>query len=171
VLIVLGAGWNLYRLSVPYYHHTRVGPDAQPIRAYGQTRWFVEGSWPGTEHVGAINKLAPDTRVMLVGEARTFYLRRPCEYAVAFNHHPLAMAARRNPDAAAVIDWLRRSGVTHLLAHWGEIRRLGSTYGLDPEIAPALLARLTAAGLKPSAEFRYPEGSTPYATLFEVPGK
>jgi hypothetical protein len=107
----------------------------------------------------------------LVGEARTFYLGRPCEYAVAFNHHPLAMAARRNPDGAAMMTWLRQGGITHLLAHWGEIRRLRSTYGLDPEIAPALFERLTAAGLKPAAEFRYQEGETPYATLFEVPGK
>lgn len=169
VLLVVGAGINLYPLWGLYYHHTRLGPKNEPIRAYGQTGWFAEGQWPGTEHFAAVNRLDAGSRVMLVGEARTFYLRRPCEYAVVFNHHPLAQAARRNPDASALIEWLRKNGTTHVLAHWGEIGRLQSTYGLDPEIAPALFERLGTAGMKPSMEFRYQEGRPPYATMFEVP--
>ena len=31
--------------------------------------------------LGAINALDESVRVLLVGEARTFYIRRPCEYA------------------------------------------------------------------------------------------
>jgi len=165
-LLVMGAGWNLYRLGALYYHHTRLL--VQP--AYDQTAWFVEGLWPGTQHVGAINALDERVRVLLVGEARTFYIRRPCEYAVAFNHHPLAMAARQNPDGSALVAWLRDRGITHLLAHWVEIDRLQASYGLEPEIDRELFERLKEAGLRESASFRYEEGRPPYATLFEVPG-
>ncbi len=171
LLLVAGTGFNLYRLWDLYYHHTRLGSGAEPIGAYGQTQWFVEGQWPWTEHIGAINRLDVDGRTMLVGEARTYYLRRPCTYAVAFNHHPLARAARECADASGVMDRLRGDGITHVLAHWDEIGRLRSTYGLDPEIDRVLFDRLAEAGLRPTAEFRIQEGATPYATLFEVPKK
>ncbi len=171
LFLVAGTSLNLYRLGDLYYHHTRLGPMAEPIGAYGQTQWFVEGQWPWTAHFGAINRLEAESRTMLVGEARTYYLRRPCTYAVAFNHHPLALAVRESADAAEVMDRLQSNGITHVLAHWEEIRRLRSTYGLDPEIDPALFDRLADAGLKPTAEFRIQEGAVPYATLFEVPKK
>ncbi|HSW45964.1 MAG TPA: hypothetical protein VLM89_10375, partial [Phycisphaerae bacterium] len=170
VLLVLGAGWNLYRLWGLYYHHTRVGSDLQPLQAYGQTPWFTEGSWPGTEPWGAINKLGSSARVMLVGEARTFYIHRPTEYAVAFSRHPLAEAVRYRRQPADVLERLTQSGTTHLLVHWGEIRRLTATYGMDAEITPALFERLRGAGLKSLRDFAYQEGASPYATLFEVPG-
>jgi len=166
-LLTVGAGWNLYRLGTLYYGHTRIG--GQPIHAYGRTDWFVQGEWPGTQHVGAINALGRGARVMLVGEARSFYIQIPCTCAVVFNHHPLADAVRRLPDAGAVLQWLRRRGITHVLAHWSEMERLRRTYGFYPQIDADLFARLVDAGMIDSVSFPEQPGQPPYATLYEVP--
>jgi len=168
-LVVIGAGVNLYRVGGLYYDHTRPGPMRHALDAYGRTAWFTEGLWPGAAHFGAVNALPEGSRVMLVGEARTYYLRRPCDYAVVFNHHPLAMAARKDPSGPALMAWLRCRGVTHLLVHWAEIGRLQATYGMDPEIDENLFERMIAAGLEEAASFRLPGAARPYATLFKVP--
>lgn len=169
VLLIAGSGWNLYHLANLYYDHTRVGGTA--IQAYGQTGWFTTGQWPGMGHWGAINALPAGARVMLVGEARTFYSRRPCEYATVFNRQPLAEALEQMQDPAAVVGWLRRQGVTHLLVHWAEIDRLGNTYGFPRNLMkPAVYRILVGAGLKEITHFTYDAmNSRPYATLFEVP--
>lgn len=175
VLVVAGSGYNLYRLAGLYYDHTRFGGTA--IQAYGRTDWFLSGQWPGTRHWGFLNGLGtergpgPSPRVMLVGEARTFYIRVPCEYATVFNRQPLAEALDRAPDPAAVLDWLRARGVTHLLVHWGEMARLADTYGFPPSLMnPGVYQMLVGAGLEEITRFSHgPEGSPPFATLFEVP--
>lgn len=167
-LLLIGAGWNLYHLGRLYYHHTR--PGGEPIRAYGRTDWFTQGDWPGMEYLGAINAAGSEARVMLVGEARTFYIRPPCEYAVVFNRHPLAEAASASRDPAAMLFWLRQRGVTHLLVHWAEIDRLSDTYGFYPELLdPGLYQGLAAVGLRRTADYALTKDLPPYATLYEVP--
>jgi hypothetical protein len=161
-LLILGAALNLYRIGRLYYDHTRAG--GERINAFGQLGWFTRGEWPGTQPWGAVNRLPAGSRVMLIGEARTFYLRTPCEYAVVFSRHPLADAVRSNPEPKAVIDWLRKRGITHLLADWGEMTRLMSTYGFYADLDADLFKRLENAGLKQVAEWPLPS-----ATLYEVP--
>ena len=163
----LGIAANLYCLAGLFYDETR--PGGQPLEAYGHTNWFVTGEWPGTAHWGAINALPAESRVMLVGEARTYYLRTPVDYAVVFNHHPLAQAVRDDPEPRHLIAWLRRNGNTHLLLDRSEISRLAGTYGFYPELTPELFAQLEQAGLKRVSDFT--TGQTPlvYATLYEVP--
>ncbi|HOW69118.1 MAG TPA: hypothetical protein PKY77_00840 [Phycisphaerae bacterium] len=170
VVLVLGAGWNFYAIGGLFYVHTRLGPSHEPIQAYDKLEWFVKGLWPSMQEVGAINGLDAGAKVMLIGEARTFYLRRRCDYAVVFNHHPLAQAAREIPDDEELLDWLRQEGCTHVLAHWAELGRLDGTYGLDSGLDDALIQRLMAAGMKEVRVFKLSEDGSPYATLFEVPG-
>jgi hypothetical protein len=93
--VVVGAGWNLYHLGGLYYIHTRTGLQATPMRAHGHSNWFVTGEWPGLDYLKIVNALEDHPRVMFVGEARTFYVQSPREYAVVFNHHPLAQAVER----------------------------------------------------------------------------
>lgn len=168
-LLVLAAAANLYHIGTLYYHHTRVGPAKTPITAYGQVGWLVEGQWPGMQHVGWVNALQGRANVLLIGEARSYYFRRPCEYAVVFNHHPLGEAARQIADDHELMDWLRDRGTTHLLFHWDELTRLRRTYGLPRGLDDRLLPRLEAAGLKAVASVSSGDGQPPYATLFEVP--
>ncbi len=166
-IVLAGTCGNLYLLGGLYYDHTRAG--GEPLDAYGRTDWFLDGQWPGTQHVGAINRLSAGSRVLLVGEARTFYLRTPGEYAVVFNRHPLAEDVRRGLDERAILDRLAARGVTHVLAHWGEMERLRRSYGFDPEIDVHLFQRLSDAGLSERDAFVYPAARKSYATLYEVP--
>lgn len=169
-VVVLGAVLNICHTAPLYYHHTRIGERQLLINAYGQTAWFKEGSWPGTQWIGMINdSLQGQVKVMLVGEARTFYLKKSHQSASAFNHHPLASAARQYTDDTDLLRWLMDRGVTHLLFHWEEISRLQTTYGLDGAINEGLLPRLEMGGVKQVASFRAAEDSPVYATLYEVP--
>ncbi|UCD27785.1 MAG: hypothetical protein JSV03_11860 [Planctomycetota bacterium] len=158
VVLIVGGGWNLYQIGSLYYHHTR--HEGRPINAYGRTDWFVK------EH--PLNTLGRDARVMMVGDARSFYVKVPCEYAVVFNRHPLTDAIRSLPDAKAVIQWLGRRSITHIFVHWGEMDRLAGTYGYDSRINADLFARLEAEGLKESESFSIPETGRVYATLYEL---
>jgi hypothetical protein len=130
---------------------------------------FILGNLPLRDPTGVLVPLAEEFGARGVGKLTILPGLKTDELEV------LAELLITDPQALELqgeaTEILSRRGVTHLLAHWGEIRRLGATYGLDPEIAPALFERLTAAGLKRSAEFWYKEGEAPYATLFEVPGK
>lgn len=167
-LLIAGSTWNLYRLGKLYYDHTRIGGAA--LDAYGRTDWFTTGQWPGMEYVGAINKLPDQARVMLIGEARTVYIRRPCDYAVVFNRHPFAEAVDRIQAPAARLRWLQQRGTTHLLVHWGEIIRLTNTYGFWPALRPpGPYPGLIGAGLKEVKSFKYEDAEHPYAILYEVP--
>jgi hypothetical protein len=161
-------GLNLYPLARLYYHETR--PGGAPLGAFDHLDWFVRGDWPGMQHLGKINSLDPASKVLMVGDARSFYVQRPCEYATVFNRLPLADEVARDPRPESVLAWLRGRGTTHVLANWGEMARLRRTYGFYPQIDAALFERLAQAGLKPVANFSFQENTGPYATLFEVPG-
>lgn len=96
LVIAVGSLVNIYHFAGLYYIHTRIGgPDAKPLEAHGQLKWFVEGQWPGVDYLKIINVLEGDPKVMFVGEARTFYVRPRRDYAVVFSHHPLAQAVDR----------------------------------------------------------------------------
>ncbi len=165
----LGAAVNIYALAGLYYHHTRIGAGGEAIKAFDRTDLFVKGDWPGTEHIGALNALPEGSRVLLVGEARTFYLRRPCTYATVFNRHPLEEAARLG-QPKDVLGWLTRSGYTHVLVHWGEVGRLRRTYGFPEELDNVLFDGLEQAGMRRAKDFTLEPGQAAYATLYEVPG-
>jgi hypothetical protein len=169
---LLGAALNLYRVQGLYYDHARVveenGRTAR-LGLHGQTAWFVEGQWPGTAHLGFINReLSADARILMVADARPFYVRRWCEACVVFNPNPLAAAVRDSRDAAAVLEWLRSTGYTHVYVDRVEMRRLRATYGFWPEIDEALFDRLERAGLKRIQDFTFGPGGPTYGTIYEV---
>ncbi len=124
--ILGGAGWNV---SFAIARHVRESPDAAPASL------FYEGHVPGFEYLGAINgDLPADAKVLLVGDARPFYIFRPTVYCVAFNHNPFLEWVLGSLDGKSEMDRLRADGVTHILVHWEEVRRLVRTYGFSPPI-------------------------------------
>jgi len=163
IVLVTGTGWNLYPLARLYYHHTRIAG----VLPYGRTNWFADGVI--VPHLAAINVLGDDANVMLVGDARSFYVRPRCDYAVVFSSHPLAEAARQvQGDARRVLQWLQQRGTTHVFVHWGEIERLRNSYGFYPEINADLFVDLKREGLQEIDSFSLGEGVPPYGTLYEV---
>lgn len=170
-LLLVGTTWNLYRLGALYYDHTRVETDAGVVclDTHGRANWFVTGDWPGARLLKGVNGRPPGTTVLLIGEARTFYVTSPCEYATVFNRQPLGDAVRDQPGPGAIMDWLRRRGTRYVLVHWAEMDRLKNTYGFDPDVDVALFERLVGAGLRVTEEFMPLDGTRPYATLYEVP--
>jgi hypothetical protein len=173
VAVLAGAVLNLYAISALYYHHTRLPTTdslTQRVPWFGRTDWFVQGEWPGTAHLGYINRELPsDARVLLVAEARTLYLQRSCDTATIFNEHPLAKAVRQIGDAAGVLAWLGEQGYTHVYVDWIEMNRLRQTYGFWPGLDELLLARLENAGLRRVEDFAVRAGGPVYATLYEGP--
>jgi hypothetical protein len=162
ILILAGAARNLYHIAGLYYHHTHIRGES--IHAYGRTDAFTEQDW-----VGTVNRLDSEANVMLVGEARSYYIRPACEYATVFNRHPLSRALRRARRNEDIIQWLQERGTTHVFVHFGEMRRLRRTYGFDEKITTELFESLTNAGLIEKEAFSMPRNQPPYAALYEVP--
>jgi hypothetical protein len=136
---------------------------------------FYDGEVPGTEYLSLVNHdLPPDSRVLLVGEARAFYFLRPVAYAAVFNRHPLTDILNEADGDAAVVERLRAARYTHVLVNWPEVARLSATYGMDPRIEPALFDRLEEAGLVLHRRFVHPIPEramlgTPYVDVYEIP--
>lgn len=131
---------------------------------------FTDGEVPGYEYFDLVNNELPKgAKVLLVGDAKAFYFRRPVDYCVVFNRSPLADAVRDASCNAEVVGWLRAQGYTHVLVNWSELHRLASTYGFAREINPQLFRRLVDSGLHIEREYTLGQSDRPYVTVFEVP--
>ncbi|MFW6154339.1 MAG: ArnT family glycosyltransferase [Planctomycetota bacterium] len=89
----------------------------------------------------------PGQRLLFVGDAQVYNFPKDLRYSSAWEMGALVRAVRDKKDAPAILRYLRRErGMTHVLIHWGEIRRLLDTYGWWDEITPGLVKDLAAAG-------------------------
>jgi len=125
-----------------------------------------------TPHYEVINNVAkPNAKVLLVGDARTFYYNAHVDYCVTFNQNPFADAAA-NLSPSALMQWLRERDYEFVCVDWVEMRRLRQTYGFWPALTPELFRQLQATGLTAVQSFQSPvvPNSPPYATLFKVNG-
>lgn len=168
VVVVLSA---LFNLSV--FIRACVGADlfrVAAIRAGDGTDWFTEGVWPTHAHVPRINKLtAEGHRVLIVADARRYYLNAGVDYCVVFDRNPFAEAAA-DLSAPELINWLREHRYDDVYVDWGEMARLrNSRYGFWDSIDRGLFERLTGAGLRHVEDFTLGEKSAVYSSLFEVP--
>ncbi len=172
--VLVSAAFRLYHIGGLYYDHARgVDESGRIVRLgwHGRTDWFIDGQWPGTAHLGFLNKELPaGARVLMVADARSFYVRPACDYSVVFSPDRLAALVRRTPDAAVVLERLRERRYTHVYVDWAEMDRLRATYGFWPEITEELFVRLEGAGLRRRGDFAVREGRRPYGTIYEVPG-
>ena len=141
------------------------------LRAGDGTEWFTDGLWPSHAHVPRINKLtAEGGRVLVVADARRFYLNAGADYCVVFSRNPFAEAAA-NLSSGDLIAWLRDRGYGHVYVDWGEMSRLrNSRYGFWQSIDRSLFERLMTAGLRHVEDFNIGESAGVYSSLFAVPG-
>ena len=142
------------------------------LSAFGRVDLMTDGKWPGMQHVPVLNAaVAKGEKVLMVADARRFYLDRGVDYCVVFNPNPFAEAAARL-RTTEMLDWLRERRYTKVYVDWTEMRRLRTTrYGFWAGVDRELLDGLAAAGLGAVESFQMPERKMPYGTLFEVPGK
>lgn len=164
-LVLAGSVWNLsYAIS----RHSRESLPGAP------TSLFEKGELPGFEYLGFVNEeLPPGSRLLMIGDARPFYVLPPADYFVAFNHNPFLALIAEGASPQKNVDWLRSSGYTHVLVHWSEIRRLERTYGLSPSVQEGTIAAAVSGmkngGLSLARSFAHPSGeSGPYVDVFKV---
>lgn len=83
-------------------------------------------------------QLPPGARLLLVGEARTFYLDRPALCATVFDTNPLLGLLESERSTAEISAQLRAWRVTHVLVNWKEVERLQWSYSFWHEGRPHL---------------------------------
>ena len=168
IVLLAGTVLNSFFAYELYAKHTEQA--GKRFNLEGATSAFTEGLFESQSHVGFVNTQLPgDAHVLLVGEARAFYFERSCDYCVVFNRNPFAIAAEDAPTPAALLQWLRSQGYTHVLVHYNEMRRLRGSYGFWESITPTLFAQLLDVELVEVAQFTIGDGATTYAVLYQVP--
>jgi hypothetical protein len=101
---------------------------------------------PRTSYIGIAQAwaplLAPDARVLRLGDARTAYLPFQTIASSVFDDPPLARLARQCADPDEIALGLRRLGVTHLWMTCGENAFAGSSQAEAWEMSPEERSRL-----------------------------
>jgi hypothetical protein len=89
--------------------------------AHGNEQGYVTPSYAGFRY---LHEHAPaDAKILLVGDGRSFYLRRDSIGATVFNSGPLEVWANDSPDAAALRKRIADEGISYLLVNRGEAVR------------------------------------------------
>jgi hypothetical protein len=133
---------------------------------FGRLDWIKGGTIP---HIPKLNALLDSgERVLVVADARRFYLNAGADYCVVFNRNPFAEAAAElSPEA--LMDWLRDRGYRYVYLDRVEMWRLrNSRYGFWASVDEALFDRLAQHGLRPVEVFRTLAPGYPYGVLFGV---
>ena len=135
---------------------------------HGHVEWFYRDCDPDRTVAGYLRqRLSTEDRILMVAEARAFYMPKNVDYCVVFNRNPLAEAVAGAESPEDVIRWLNSKGYTHILVFWDEMHRLRNTYGFWEELTPKLFTDLETVGLGVIKNF-YAHPARPYATLYEV---
>jgi hypothetical protein len=93
-------------------------------------------------------RLSPDARVLLVGQAAVFHVRRSILYNTVFNAETIEELAT-GKDSAALYRALRARQITHIYVDWKEIQRHRQPggYGFTGFVTPQRFAGWVAEGL------------------------
>lgn len=163
-LMVAGSAWNF---AFAVIRHQRESFPGLPASV------FYEGQLPGHEFLGEVNQSGMDSKWLLVGEARAFYVRVPCDYTVPFNYNPFFANIVAGTSAIEIARWLRENRYTNVLVQWSEVRRIAGTYGFNPPMTEDRLREAMAAladhGVKRTHVFTHPlNPELGYVELYEV---
>ena len=93
-------------------------------------------------------RLPPDAKILLVGQAAVFHVEHPILYNTVFNPEIIeTLASGRSPSEFQVV--LHERGITHVYVDWREIRRHRDPagYGFTDFVTPARFEAWVAAGV------------------------
>lgn len=110
----------------------RIG-DRTPVEhvLHGTDPWEIlyEVNREAFEAIGRANELSPEARILVLGEARTFYLERDFVAATVFDDCPWEDIFPIAPaDGTQARGLLAAHGITHVLVNWSEVARLQRSY-------------------------------------------
>lgn len=93
-------------------------------------------------------RLPPDARVLLVGQAAVFHVTRPILYNTVFNAETIEELAK-GKDSASFRRALLERKITHIYVDWKEIQRHRQPggYGFTDYVTPERFARWVAEGI------------------------
>ncbi|OPZ95274.1 MAG: hypothetical protein BWY71_02286 [Planctomycetes bacterium ADurb.Bin412] len=132
-----------------------------PLAGWDQ---LIESQYPFADSDKTIES---GTRLLMVGDARPFYVR--CEYAynTVFDRCYFAEhLAGKSP--AGVIDWLQEENFTHLYINWYEVERLQKSYQFAPSLTRQNVDKLEKAGLIPLSSAAWQAIDSHYR-LYRIP--
>ncbi len=165
-LVVAGVMWNAF-FAVRLYASETSGP--------APASFIYDGDLAGYDYVGFVNAVLPsDAKTLLVGEAKAFYFKRAVGYCVTFNRNPFLTKLIEGGGGEGLREWIAGLGYTHVLVHYGELRRLSRTYGTSPPMASDVYASLPEvlrrAGFGLVRDFSSPKGSMPetYVAIYAL---
>ncbi|HET6427156.1 MAG TPA: hypothetical protein VFJ30_02015, partial [Phycisphaerae bacterium] len=98
-----------------------------------------------------LGEMPAGSRILLVGDARCFYLPHGTRYSTVFDPHPLAEMVLRRLSPRQILRELEKEGITHIWINWVEIWRLAGTYGYPAPLSAELYGRwqgMRAPGLE-----------------------
>lgn len=142
ILIWFHAAWGAPNLAL------NAGVVETVVRPFDPWEVLASDDAPGFQAMRYVNEELPrDARVLLLGEAQTFYLERDFVAATVFDDNPWEDLFPIPPaDGAQVREVLRARGITHVLVNWFEVDRLRRTFafryggqerpGYSPTVAP-----------------------------------
>jgi hypothetical protein len=138
---LLAAGLNLHETYRRYYDQTHFRHET--IDWFGRHNLFIKGKIPGSEYLGIINE-NPTARVLLIGEARPFYIKGTAIYSTVFNQNQLAKAMEKKLRGTK--DYIFEIKPGFIYVDWLDILRLSRTYGFDESIKPNVIRSLSSFG-------------------------
>jgi hypothetical protein len=138
--------WGAIAIGLSWLWLVDISPGG-PDELLSNNRFFVslqtlrEASTPPAH--AQLNALVPkEGKVLLIGDARPFYLERACIYATCFDDDPLARFLQAE-NREARLQTLHAAGITHVYIDWSEIARYRSpgNYGFSDFVTPGLIHR------------------------------
>ncbi|MBU2529438.1 MAG: hypothetical protein KKD35_00205 [Elusimicrobia bacterium] len=97
---------------------------------------FLSVSWTAYSYthypaLQFINKELPDnSKILIAGDARSFYIKKKFIASSAFDVSPLAEYAKSSKNATEMYIKMRKNEITHILLNVAEAQRLEKGYGI-----------------------------------------
>ena len=120
----LGLAFNITEVA-------RLGGLELPVASAAELRCRFAPTDPVAAFTAA-GALPTDARVLFIGEPRGY--RFPRRFVAPSQHDvsPLRDLIEGKDDSEQVRSWLRARGFSHVLVNWGELRRLATSYPVEP---------------------------------------